>query len=247
MRKIAVINYKGGTGKTTSVVNLAYALSMTGKKVLLIDTDPQGSSGYYLGIKSDKTLYDLIIENVAIQDCIQPARHNLDIICSNEHVFPAELKMGRMNERELVLSKKLQDLYGYDFVFLDCAPSMNLLNQNALLFANEVVLPVSMEYLSLIGVKQLLKNIKIINRIFSKKVKITTVIPTFYDKRHKKSKDIIGSLKRVFPNMVSSPVRVSISLSEAPGKKMTIFEYDPHCEAAEDYYKIMEEIVSYGK
>ena len=245
MRKIAVINYKGGTGKTTTA-NIAHALSMKGHKVLLIDTDPQGSSGHYLGIKSDKTLFDFVIKNAPFKECVVEARHNLHILSSNEHVFPAELKMGRMNERELVLSKKLQKLSGYDFVLIDCAPSMNLFNQNALLYANEVILPVSMEYLSLIGVKQLLKNIKIINKLFNKKVEITTVIPTFYDKRNKKSKDIIGSLNRVFPHMVSSPIRVSTSLSEAPGNKMTIFEYDPHCEAAEDYYKVTRELIDYG-
>ena len=245
MRKIAVVNYKGGTGKTTTVVNLAHALSMEGKSVLLIDTDPQGSSGHHLGISARGALYDLIIDDKPVKDCIQKARHNLDVICSNERVFPAELKMTRMKERELILRRKLKDIKGYDFVFLDCAPSMNLLNQNALLYSDEVLLPVSMDYLSLIGVKQLLKNIKIINRIFNKKVNITRVIPTFFDKRNKKSKDILGSLKRVFPTMISSPVRTCISLSEAPGKKMTIFEYDPNSFAAEDYYTIMKEIVNY--
>ena len=119
------------------------------------------------------------------------------------------------------MRRKLKDVNGYDFVFLDCAPSMNLLNQNALLFADELILPVSMEYLSLIGVRQLLKNIKIINKIFNKKIKIGRVIPTFFDKRNKKSKDIMESLKRVFPNLISSPIGVSVSLSEAPGKKMS--------------------------
>ena len=187
-----------------------------------------------------------MIEKESISDCVVNVRHFLDIICSNERLFPAELKMGAMKERELVLKSQLATLSGYDYVFLDCAPSMNLLNQNALLFADEVILPVSMEYLSLIGVKQLLKNIKIINRIFNRKVSITNVIPTFFDRRNKKSKDIIESLKRVFLNMVSTPVRTCTSLSEAPSKHKTIFEFDPDSFAAEDYYKITEELL-YGR
>ena len=166
MKRFAVVNYKGGTGKTTTVVNLAHALTLKGFKVLIIDTDPQGSAGYYFGLSPQKTLYNVLIEKESISDCVVNVRHFLDIICSNERLFPAELKMGAMKERELVLKSQLATLSGYDYVFLDCAPSMNLLNQNALLFADEVILPVSMEYLSLIGVKQLLKNIKIINRIF---------------------------------------------------------------------------------
>jgi chromosome partitioning protein len=246
LRRFAVVNYKGGTGKTTTVVNLAFALNLKGKKVLIIDTDPQGSAGHCFGISPKKTLYDILINGEDVAQCIQTIRQGLDIIPSSEHVYPAELKMGQMEERELVFRKKLSTLKGYDFVFLDCAPSMNLLNQNALLYADEVLLPVSMEYLSLIGVKQLLKNITIINRIFNKRIKITRVIPTFFDKRNKKSKDILDSLKRVFPGMISSPVRTCISLSEAPSKKMSIFEYDPNSNAAEDYYNIMEEVLIHG-
>ena len=137
MRRLAVMNYKGGTGKTTTVVNLSHALSLKGYKVLVVDTDPQGSAGYHLGVTSSKTLYNLIVENASLTDCISKGRYNLDIICSNEYVFPATIKMATYKERELVLRRKLKDVNGYDFVFLDCAPSMNLLNQNALLFADE--------------------------------------------------------------------------------------------------------------
>ena len=246
MRRIAVVNYKGGTGKTTTVVNLAHAISLKGFKVLIVDTDPQGSAGIYFGMSPKKTLYDVLIDEVPVAECIEKARHNIDILCSNERVFPAELKMTSMKNRELILKNRLKNIPGYDFIILDCAPSMNLLNQNALLYANEILLPVSMEYLSLIGVKQLLKNIKIINRIFNRKVSITNVIPTFFDRRNKKSKDIIESLKRVFLNMVSTPVRTCTSLSEAPSKHKTIFEFDPDSFAAEDYYKITEELL-YGR
>lgn len=246
MRKLAIINYKGGTAKTSTVVNVAHGLALKGKSVLVVDTDPQGSSGYYFGVCPQKTLYDVLMKKYPLKECIINARKNVDILCSNEHIFSAEIKLAQQEGREQVLSQQLKEVCEYDFVLIDCAPSMNLMNQNALMYCNEILLPVSMEYLSLIGVKQLLKNIKIINRIFGKDIQITKVIPTFYDKRNKKSKDILESLERVFPNSLSSPIRASVSLSEAPGSRRTIFEYAPNSKGAEDYYRLIEEVLSSG-
>ena len=152
--------------------------------------------------------------------------------------------MAKMKERELILARKLAALDGYDFVIIDCAPNMNLLNQNVLLYSQELLLPVSMEYLSLIGVKQLLKNIKILNKVFTREINVSKVIPTFFDKRYKKSKDIVDSLKRVFPGYISAPIRNSVSLSEAPGFRKTIFEYAPHSKGAEDYMRLAEEVIN---
>jgi chromosome partitioning protein len=245
MRKISVINYKGGTGKTTTVVNVAHGLARLGKKVLIIDTDPQGSIGYYLGVKAEKTLYDLLLTDTYYQECIVNARENLDVICSNERLFPAEIMMSKHKDRETFLQRKLNELNGYDFLMIDCAPSMNLLNQNALMISDELFVPVSMEYLSLVGVKQLLKNIKMLNKIFGKDINISKVVPTFFDKRNKKSKVVLDSLERVFPDNVATPIRTSVALSEAPGYKMTIFEYNPGSSGAEDYKKLTNE-VHYG-
>jgi len=247
MRRVAVINYKGGTGKTSTVVTVAHGLALKGHKVLVIDTDPQGSAGYQLGVQSAKSLYDIVINGTPVSECILSARPNLDIICANEHLYPAELLMAKMPQKEKVFSKMLMALEGYDFVILDCAPSLNLLNQNALVFADELLIPVSMEYLSLVGVKQLLNNIKIINRIFNKQLAITKVIPTFFDKRNKKSKDILESLERVFPGFLSSPIRVSVAMSESTGHRKTIFEFDPLSKGAEDYTKLINEVLIHGE
>ena len=246
MRVVSVINYKGGTGKTSTVVHLAHGMALRGYRVLVIDADPQGSAGYHLGIQSKYSLYDLITKRAPLSSCIVSARENLDIICANEHLFPAEMYMSKLSGREFILENRMTVLRGYDYVFLDCAPSMNLLNQNALLYSSEAIIPVSMEYLSLVGVKQLLKNIKIINKIFNSNVTITTVVPTFFDKRNKKSKDIIESLKRVFPGKVSTPIRTSVSLSEAPGIRQTVFEYAPQSKGAHDYNKLLQEVLVSG-
>ena len=246
IRRISVINYKGGTGKTSTAVSLAHGLALRGHRVLLVDTDPQGSAGYHLGIIPQTTLYDVLLNKQPVENCILSARENLDIICANEHLFPAELEIAKQSNREYILSKRLGKLTQYDFIIVDCAPSMNLMNQNALVFSEEIIIPVSMEYLSLVGVKQLLKNIKIVNKIFKKQVKITKVVPTFFDKRNKKSGHVLNSLKRAFPEQVSTPVRVSVALSEAPGRRKTVFEYDPHSTGADDYYKLVEEVYAGG-
>jgi chromosome partitioning protein len=242
MRKISIINYKGGTGKTTTVVNIAHGLALKGKKVIIIDTDPQGCISHYLGINPDYSLYDLLLGRVTYKKCIVEARENLDVICANGRLFPAEIAMARYKDRETLLMRKLKDLKGYDYVFVDCAPSMNLLNQNALMYTQELFVPVSMEYLSLVGVKQLLNNVKILNKIFKKNIVISRIVPTFYDKRNKKSTVVLESLKRVFNNSLTTPIRSSVSLSEAPGFKKTIFEYNPKSSGAEDYKKLINEV-----
>ncbi len=246
MRKICVINYKGGTGKTSTAVNMSHGFALRGFKVLLIDSDPQGSSGYHLGVTARHTLYDLIMGKSPVEGCVVRARKNLDMICANEHMFPAELALAQLEKREMVLTKRLSGLRRYDFVVFDCAPAMNLVNQNILLYCDDLVIPVSMEYLSLMGVRQLLNNIKIVNKLFKKTFDRTVVVPTFFDKRSKKSADVLKSLKRVFPKSVVSPIRVCGALSEAPGVKRTVFEYDPHSTGAEDYYKVIEEVLADG-
>lgn len=245
-RRISVINYKGGTGKTTTAVHLAHGLALAGKSVLMIDTDPQGSSSYHLGVQSGKSIYDLLVMDASVDECRVEARPGLDIICSNERVFPAELALGGMNNREMVLKSKLDDVQNYDFIIIDCAPSINLINQNALLFSNEIYLPVSMEYMSLVGIKQLLNNIKLIHKIFDHQLEKIRVVPTFYEAKKKKSSEILVSLNRVFPNQLLSPIRSSAALSEAPGFSQTAFEYAPKSTGAVDYTKLVNEVLANG-
>jgi len=244
-RKICIINYKGGTGKTCTVVNLAHGLARQNKRVLIIDTDPQGSSGYHLGVHSQYSLYDLLVGNLSCRECIVRARDNLDIIPSNERLFPAEMALTKMPNREMILQQKLAALDGhYDYIVVDCAPSINLLNQNSLTYSNEIFLPVSMEYLSLVGIKQLLNNIKIINKIFRRNIKVNKLIPTFYDKRNRKSENILSSLRRVFEKVMAPPIRSSVAISEAAGLRRTIFEYNPSSNGAVDYENLTNEVIA---
>ena len=244
MRRIAAMNYKGGTGKTTTVVNMAHGLALQGYRVLLIDTDPQGSVGYSLGIQSDVTLYDVILNQKTWRDAIVPARPNLDLIVANERLYPASLQMGSSPRKEFFLADRLADLDGYDFVFVDSAPSFNILNQNALVFADEIIMPVSMDYLSLVGVKQLLKNIQLVNRVLQKSLSISMILPTFFDKRYKKTNDVLTSLKRVFPNTVSSVmIRHCVDLSQATSHNQTIFEYNLKSKSIDDFQKLISEVL----
>ncbi|NDC83153.1 ParA family protein [bacterium] len=245
-KRLAVINYKGGTGKTSTTVNLAHALALQGKKVLIVDIDPQGSAGYYLGLDTDISLYDALMNIRPITQCIQTARPNLHIICSNERLFVAEVKLASRPKKETILRSLLHSVTGYDYILIDCPPSMNIMNQNALTFADEVLIPVAMEYLSLVGIRQLLKNIQIVNKILRKELTVCKVIPTFYDARNQKTQHIIESLERVFPGRLSSPIRFNVALSEAPGHRQTIFDFDPKSKGALDYMKLAKEVLNNG-
>ena len=223
---------------------MAHGLSLRGYKVLIIDVDPQSASSYHLGVKPKIGLFELLMGDYTYQECITPARKNLHIIGASERLFTAEIKMAKLKHKEHLLSKRLANLQGYDFVFVDCGPSINILNQNALLFSNKIILPVSMEYFSLIGVRQLLNNIKILNRIFKRRLQVFRVVPTFFDVRTVKSREILKSLSRVFLERVTGPIRHSVDLSEAPGRHLSIFEYAPDSKASEDYLNLILEVTN---
>lgn len=244
-RKICILNYKGGTGKTTTVVNLAAALAKKGKKTLIVDTDPQGATSYHLGVNAKYTLYDLLFKTKNYVDVILEARENLDIIASSERLFPAELAMSKINKREFILRSLLKKIdHQYDFILIDCGPSLNLLNQNALLYANEIIIPAPLEYLSLLGIKQLLNNIKLLSSTFKHNLEISAIVPTFYDKRKKKSAEILNSIESIFPETPICPIRVSSALADAIGFQQSIFEFSPNSPGALDYTILAEEVIN---
>ena len=241
------MNYKGGTGKTTTAVNIAAGLHRLGYRVLLLDSDPQGSAGYYLGVRPKRTLYDILIDKVPLEKCVVTIKPRFDVLGSNEHLFPAELALSQKKDgREFYLKRHLESVKQYDFMVIDCAPTMNLINQNVMVYVDEIYLTVSMAYLSLVGVKQLLKNKRLLESFLGSVAKITCVVPTLYRQNDEKGDRVMSSLKRVFSDRVSIPIRDCPSLAEAPGAKQSIFDFDPHSLGAEDYSKLVREVIAHG-
>ena len=236
MRKIAILNFKGGTGKTTTAVNLSAALALKRQNVLVIDCDPQGSVADWLDVNPENTFFDLLTDKLNPQKCIYQARDRLSIIPSDKQLVLIEVRLAKDENMEKAFQNKLGSIKDYDFVFLDCPPSMSILNVNALEYADEIFMPVSMDYLSLRGVKQVVQSLP-------QGIQITRILPTFYDQRTKKSQEILQDLKSFFKEKVTSPIRVNVRLSEASSFHKTIFEFDPNSRGAEDYTRLAQEII----
>jgi chromosome partitioning protein len=240
VRAIAVLNQKGGTGKTTTSVSVAAGLAERGHSTLLIDLDAQGNVGVSLGISGPKSIYHVLVDGVRAEDAAVPVRKNLDVITSDQTLAAAELELVGAPDRSRVLARRLEASVGaYEFVIMDCAPSLSLLNQNALTFAREVLVPVSCDYLALVGVKQILRTLKHVNDVLLHPVEVLGVLPTFYDVRNKISRQAVEALTSYFKGRVMPPIRVNARLKEAPSHKKTIFEYAPSSHGAEDYAKVV--------
>ena len=243
--RIAVLNQKGGTGKTTTTVNLAAGLASAGKRVLVIDLDAQGHVGVSLGVKGERSLYHIIVESISPEQCAMSVRENLDVITSNETLASAEIFLARMNEgRERLLSARMDHIRDYDFILLDCGPSLSLLNMNALTYADQIIVPVSCDFLSLVGVKQILKTLKKVNQYLLHPISIMGILPTFYDRRNKISNEAVNTLRGYFKDKVLPPIRINTRLKEAPSHKKTIFEYAPESHGARDYKKLVNWVIA---
>lgn len=243
-RAIAVMNQKGGTAKTTTSVSLAAGLAERGYSTLLIDLDAQGNVGVSLGIRGPISLYHVLIDGVPPEEAAVPVRKHLDVITSDQSLAAAEIELVGKRDRARVLRRRTQALVSpnspYDYIILDCAPSLSLLNQNALTFAREVLVPVSCDYLALVGVKQILATLRHVNDVLLHPVEVLGVLPTFYDVRNRISKDAVSALKSYFKERVLPPIRVNARLKEAPSHKKTIFEYAPDSHGAQDYAAVVE-------
>ncbi len=249
MRILGVLNHKGGTGKTTTAVNLAAGFALRGSRVLLVDLDAQGSVAAALGVTYTYTVTDLLLGNAELTACISPARENLDIIASDRSLIEAEGALWRMNNHDasrLQLRKKMRGLKGYEYVILDYSPSISLMGQNGLLYSHELLVPVSMDYLALMGTRQVISTLKEIGRIQNHQLRLTAVIPTFYYGRLRKDREVLDTLKRYFKKEVTNPIRANVKIAEAPGHRMTIYEYAPNSNGAKDYKQLVERVADYG-
>ena len=242
--RLAVFNHKGGTGKTTTSVSLAAGLAARGLRVLLVDTDSQGNVAVSLAVKPERTLYHVLVMGLAPQQAAVRVRPNLDLLPSNETLAAAELYLAGRQNRDRVLRDRLTPAFeGYDVVVLDCSPSLSLMNQNALVASDGIVVPVACDFLSLVGVRQVVKTVKNVNALLHHPVQITGVLPTFYDARARICRDAVDALREHFGDRVLPPVRSATRLKEAPAQGKTIFEFAPESNAAEDYARIVDVLV----
>jgi chromosome partitioning protein len=243
-RVIAVFNHKGGTGKTTTSVSLAAGLAMRGKRVLIVDTDSQGNVGVSLNVKSERTLYHVVVMGLPPADAATRVRENLDVIASNESLAAAELYLAGRQNRDRVLSRRLEAARtAYDVVVLDCSPSLSLMNQNALVFADGVLVPVACDYLSLVGVRQVIRTVKNVNQLLHHPVQIWGVLPTFYDARARICREALTTMKDHFGARCLLPIRAAMKIKEAPSQGQTIFEYATGSNAAEDYLRVVDRLL----
>jgi chromosome partitioning protein len=239
-RRLAIFNHKGGTGKTTTTVSIAAGLAAEGLRVLLVDTDSQGNVGVSLGVKAERSLYHVLVMGLRPTDVAVQVRPNLDLVVSNETLAAAELYLAGRQNRDRVLQQRLESAASqYDVVILDCSPSLSIMNQNALVFADGILVPVACDFLSLVGVRQVIKTVKNVNSLLHHPVQIYGVLPTFYDARARICRDAVDTLTQHFGDRCLSPIRSTIKIKEAPAQGKTIFEYAADSNAAEDYRRVV--------
>lgn len=242
MRKIAIVGFKGGIGKTTTCVSLGAALALRGHKTLLIDTDTQANLGVALGIpQPKKTLADVLIKKAKSQDVIVSARNNLDLLPSSLSLFKAQQRIVFELAREEIFEEIFGDIEGYEYLIIDCAPSLSLLTVNSIVYADDIFIPVSMEMLALTGAEQFIEYLKEVARVMGRGADIRLVIPTMYDPRRRVSEKVMHLLTKLGPR-VANPIRIDTMLSEAPGEGQTIYEYAPRSRGAIDYAHLAETV-----
>ena len=250
---IAIANQKGGVGKTTTSVNLAAALAILEKKVLLIDADPQANATSGLGISvDDKKLgtYELLEHTASIEETIFKTNvPYLDIIPSHIDLVAIEIELVDKKEREFMLKKALNSVQDqYDYILIDCAPSLGLITLNALTAANSIIIPIQCEYFALEGLGKLLNTIKSVQKIHNPDLDIEGLLLTMYDARLRLSNQVVEEVKKHFDTMVfKTIIQRNIRLSEAPSYGENIIEYDATSKGAQNYLSLAEEVLKKNK
>ena len=243
MKKLAIMTMKGGTGKTTTAVSVAHGLSLSGRRVLLVDCDPQRNSTLTFGAKSEQGLDTLLMTGDV--EIFQVRERFFLIDSGGSKLVEVELRLGLQEGRENRMGEALKNLKGCDYLICDCPPSMNLININVIAFCDEVIVPVAMDHLSRIGAHQTTKVVEEIKKITGNPAINYRILPTFYDSRTRVSGQILEQLKEEFRgHLFEGIIRVNTDLREAPGYNKTIYEHAPLSRGAFDYYKLTEEILS---
>ena len=248
MRTIAVVNMKGGVGKTTTAVHIAAGLRARGRRVLLVDADPQGNIGHLLGLSSPNTIREVMLGEVAPAEAILEldTRPGLGVIVSTPAAFTLETMLAGTVQRETLLARRLKDLHGFDVMVIDSSPAMNLLTYNALLCATELVIPVGMDTMALAGARQTLDGVNEIRGLWpDRKLTLAAVVPTAVNINTHASKAAMQALaadKEMGPALFERGIRQCIDLTYAAASHETIWEYAPASRAAEDYSALVDRL-----
>ncbi len=251
-KAIAIANQKGGVGKTTTSINLSACLAEQGKKVLVVDIDPQGNATSGLGIDKnalENTVYELFIEECNMEDCIQEeALEHLDVLPSNVNLSGAEIDLIGIDGREYILKNLLTDIKdNYDFVIIDCPPSLNILTVNAMVTADTVLVPIQCEYYALEGLSQLIHTINLVKKRLNPELEMEGVVFTMYDARTNLSLEVVENVKRnLKQNVYKTIIPRNIRLAEAPSHGLPINLYDSKSVGAESYRLLALEVIHRG-
>ncbi|MBO0419313.1 ParA family protein [Vagococcus fluvialis] len=249
-RVISVANQKGGVGKTTTTVNLGACLADAGKRVLLVDMDAQGNATSGIGIKkSDVTndIYDVLVNEVPIKEVIQQtARERLDIAPATIQLSGAEIELTSMMARESRLKTALSDITEeYDYVLIDCPPSLGHLTINSFSASDSILIPVQCEYYALEGLSQLLNTIRLVQKHFNADLRIEGVLLTMYDARTNLGSEVVEEVRKYFRERVyDTIIPRNVRLSEAPSHGQSIIDYDPKSKGAENYHALAKEVMN---
>jgi len=252
-RIIAIANQKGGVGKTTTTINLSACLAEAGQRVLAVDFDPQGNATSGLGFEKgymDKTVYEMLIGECQIEDCvIRDVQDNLDVLPSDVNLAGAEIELLETEDKEHLLKKELDRVEEeYDFIIIDCPPSLNLLTINALAAADTVLVPIQCEYYALEGLGQILQTVDLVKKKLNPKLELEGVVFTMYDARTNLSLEVVENVKSHLNRTIyKTIIPRNVRLAEAPSHGMPINLYDTRSAGAESYRMLAAEVISRGE
>ena len=249
-RIIAIANQKGGVGKTTTAINLSACLAEKGNSVLVIDTDPQGNTTSGFGIDKnflENTIYELILGECSIQDCIiKNAIPNVSVVPSNVNLAAAEIELIGVDKKEFILKNEVDFIKdNYDFIIIDCPPSLSMLTINAMTTANSVLVPIQCEYYALEGLSQLIHTVNLIKERLNPELEMEGVVFTMFDSRTNLSNQVVENVKsNLKQNVCETVIPRNIRLAEAPSHGMPITMYEPKSAGAESYRQLADEIIN---